>query len=382
MNATFAKILNMYEKRLFLFLTTFIFYLSSFSQSISGLILNERNKKVPFASVTFRDSKNGTFSDDNGSFQITVPRLPARLIITHKSYKTKIVSVTNTQLQTIVLEDSVSDLEKVVVVGYGSMKKKDITGAISSIGSEKLTEVASNNVLQALQGRISGVQIQTTSWIPGSSPQIRIRGSRSINASNEPLFVVDGVPFSDAVNEINTNDIESIEVLKDASATAIYGFRGANGVILITTKTGKKGKTSVDYNGYYGVLQHNKMPRLMNAAEFVEYSREAQRSTLPGPYNPAPNRDLDFQNNQLVGTPFMKANMERAWAGGTYDPSKLTSTDWMSLPLRKGYINNHQISFRTGTEKTRVNFSFEYLKNNGVVLDQDYTRYSARINAE
>lgn len=280
------------------------------------------------------------------------------------------------------MKEAPADLNEVVVIGYGSVLKKDLTGAISTIKSEKITEVAVTNVTQALQGRVAGVMAQTTSWKPGTATQVRIRGARSINASNEVLYVVDGMPLTDGADQINPNDIETINVLKDASATAIYGNRGANGVIIITTKKGKVGMTTVEYNGYYGVQKNRPMPELMNAAEFVEYSREAQRNTLGGAYDPKPSRDLDFKNDQLVATPYMLKNMENAWASGTYDPSKLVSTDWMSLGLRTGSMQDHQLSVRGGTEKTKLLLSVDYFNNVGVVKDQDYTRYSIRANID
>lgn len=280
------------------------------------------------------------------------------------------------------MKDATAGLNEVVVIGYGTVKKRDVTGAVSSVKSDKLTEVASADATQALQGRVAGVTIQTQNWKPGNPLQVRVRGSRSITADNDPLYVVDGIPFVDAISQISPNDIESIEVLKDASATAIYGNRGANGVVLITTKKGKQGKTIVEYNGYYGVQKNREMPRLMNAAEFVEYSREAQRNALGGAYDGKPNREQDFKNEQLVATPYMYANMERAWEGGVYDPSRLQSTDWLSYGLRNGVMQDHQVSVRGGSEPTRFLLSADYFNNVGVVKDQDYTRYSVRINAE
>lgn len=280
------------------------------------------------------------------------------------------------------MKEAASDLNEVVVIGYGSVLKKDVTGAISTLKADKITEIAVTNVTQALQGRVAGVMAQTTSWKPGTSAQIRIRGNRSINASNEALYVVDGMPLTDGADQINPNDIETINVLKDASATAIYGNRGANGVILITTKKGRAGQTTVDYNGYYGVQKNQPLPELMNAAEFVEYSREAQRNSLGGAYDPKPNRDLDFKNDQLVATPYMLKNMENAWASGTYDPSKLVSTDWLSYGLRNGNMQDHQVTVRGGTDKTKILLSADYFSNVGVVKDQDYTRYSIRANVD
>ncbi|HTF27951.1 MAG TPA: TonB-dependent receptor plug domain-containing protein, partial [Flavitalea sp.] len=280
------------------------------------------------------------------------------------------------------MKEAAGNFEEVVVIGYGSVRKKDLTGAVASIKSDKISEIAVTDITQALQGRVAGVMVQTQSWQPGAVAQVRIRGNRSITASNEVLYVVDGVPIVDGVNQINPNDIETVNVLKDASATAIYGNRGANGVILITTKKGKQGKTVVEYSGYYGIQKNQPLPELMSAAEFVEYSREAQRNSLGGAYDPKPNRDLDFKNDQLVATPYMLRNMENAWAGGTYDASKLASTDWLSYGLRNGRLQDHQVSIRGGNDKTKMLLSADYFNNKGVVRDQDYTRYSIRVNVD
>lgn len=280
------------------------------------------------------------------------------------------------------MKQTASGLNEVVVIGYGSVLKKDVTGSIASLKSDKISEIAVTDVTQALQGRIAGVMVQTQSWKPGFTSQVRIRGNRSITASNEPLYVLDGVPTVDAIDQLNPNDIESIEVLKDASATAIYGNRGANGVIIITTKKGIQGRSALEYNGYEGQLKNRPLPRLMDAAEFVEYSREAQRNSLGGTYDPKPNKDNDFKNDQLVATPYMYKNMQNAWASGTYDPSKLKSTDWLGFGIRTGNVRDHQLTIRTGNEKTRILLSGDYYQNVGVVRDQDYTRYNARLNAE
>lgn len=166
-------------------------------------------------------------------------------------------------------------MDEVVVVGYGTVKKRDLTGSVTSVDSEKLLQSPALSAAEAIQGKVPGVLIQNTSWTPGATPSILIRGTRSIKAGNDPLYVVDGIPISTAPNLFAPGDIESIEVLKDASATAIYGSRGANGVIIISTKKGKKGKVQVDYNGYYGIQTIQNKLELMDGAEYAEYVREA-----------------------------------------------------------------------------------------------------------
>lgn len=360
---------------------------------LSGIVTTERGEALNGVSITVTSAdakeKQTLTSGDKGVFTINnlVPKNRYSFSFSHvgyepyqvKSFEIK-AGINNSLI--VRLKETASGLNEIVVIGYGSVKKRDVTGAISSLKSDKITEVAASDATQVLQGRVSGVMVQAQNWKPGSPMQVRIRGNRSITADNDPLYVVDGIPFVDAINQISPNDIESIEILKDASATAIYGNRGANGVILITTKKGKQGKTIVEYNGYYGPQKNRAMPRLMNAEEFVEYSRESQRNSLGGTYDPKPSKDRDFANEQLVATSYMYQNMQRAWESGTYDPSKLISTDWISYGLRNGLMQDHQVSVRGGSEPTKFLLSADYFNNKGVVRDQDFTRYSVRINAE
>ncbi|MFT3825328.1 MAG: TonB-dependent receptor [Chitinophagaceae bacterium] len=360
---------------------------------LSGIVTTESGEALSGVSVTVTSAdqkeKQSLSTNEKGVFTVTglIAKTKYSLSFSHvgyepyqvKSFEVK-AGVNNSLI--VRMKEAAAGLNEIVVIGYGAVKKRDVTGAISSLKSDKIAEVAASDATGVLQGRVSGVLVQAQTWKPGNPMQVRIRGNRSINGDNEPLYVVDGIPFVDAINQISPNDIESIEVLKDASATAIYGNRGANGVILISTKKGKKGKTVVEYNGYYGPQVNRALPELMNAAEFVEYSREAQRNSLGGTYDAKPDKARDFANEQLVATSYMNENMQRAWESGTYDPSKLRSTDWISYGLRTGLMQDHQASVRGGSEPTKFLLSADYFNNKGVVRDQDYTRYSVRINAE
>lgn len=379
-----------------LFPLLFVFSISVKAQHqirLTGIVTSEKGEAligvgVQVASTTTKET-NAVVTDEKGVFVVPALKPGNKYQFTfsfigYEKYVIKdFVPKAGANNSLIVrMKETASDLNEIVVIGYGAVQKKDVTGSVATIKADKIAEIAVSNVTQALQGRVAGVLAQTTSWKPGVSTQVRVRGSRSINASNEVLYVVDGTPIVDGIDQINPNDIESINVLKDASATAIYGNRGANGVIIVTTKKGTAGKTTVEYNGYYGVQKNRPLPRLMNAAEFVEYSREAQRNSLGGPYDPTPSRELDFKNDQLVATPYMYKNMENAWAGGTYDPSRLKSTDWLSYGLRTGSMQDHQVSVRGGTDKTKILLSADYFNNVGVIRDQDYTRYSVRVNVD
>ncbi|UYQ91794.1 TonB-dependent receptor [Chitinophaga horti] len=360
---------------------------------LNGVVSSEKGELLYGVSISVtaegsKDKLSGT-TNEKGAFSINTlkPGVKYNLTFSFVGYQPYLLKSFTLKADSdnsliIRMKEAPSNLNDVVVIGYGSMKKKDLTGAVGSIKSDKITEVAATDATQILQGRIAGVMVTSQTWKPGNPSEVRIRGSRSIEGTNEPLYVVDGIPFTDAITQISPNDIESIEVLKDASATAIYGNRGANGVILITTKKGKKGKSMVEYNGYYGIQENQPMPELMDAAAFVEYSREAQRNSLGGVYDATPNRELDFKNEQLVATPYMLANMTRAWEGGAYDPSKLQSTDWLGYGLRQGVMQDHQVSVRGASENSSFFLSGEYFNNSGVVKDQDYTRYSVRLNAD
>ncbi|UOQ70425.1 SusC/RagA family TonB-linked outer membrane protein [Hymenobacter cellulosilyticus] len=309
----------------------------------------------------------------------------------------------------VTLQEDVKQLADVVVVGYGTQKKSDVTGALSSVSEEKIKQVPVQNVTQALQGRAAGVDVAGSNFRPGESPSIRIRGNRSVRASNEPLYVVDGIPLAQGtgLNDFNPDDIESVEVLKDASATAIYGSRGANGVVIVTTKRGKEGKFSISYNSYASFDRAQRTLDVFDGAEFAEVRREAYRTS--GSYTtPYPNPAGDFT---LFGTdPNVWNNIANAytWKDRTarvpetreataeekarfaqygfpnvtqipiYDPSKIQTTDWQKEALRTAFTQNHQLSASGGSENLRTSLSVGYLSQEGIQYGQDFTRYTAR----
>jgi TonB-linked SusC/RagA family outer membrane protein len=234
----------------------------------------------------------------------------------------------------------------VIVIGYGSVRKEAVTGSVASIKGDIIREVPSSNVTQALQGRIAGVNLEQTSTKPGATMQIRIRGTRSLSASNDPLIVLDGIPFAGSLSDLSTDDIKTIDVLKDASATAIYGSRGANGVILVTTNKGQKGlKAQVTYNNYFGVKNAIKYP-MLNAKEFIELRTLANK----------------FTNG--------------------VDESNDVDIDWQDLYYRQGFVSNHDISVTGSTEKSNYRFGIGYNNDKSVMYGQDYTRYSFRGKLE
>ena len=218
-----------------------------------------------------------------------------------------------------------------------------MTGSVASINSEKIEQVAVTNPALALQGRVPGVLVEQTDYAPGGGLKIRVRGNRSFKASNDPLYVVDGMPLTTGLDAINPSDIESIDVLKDASATAIYGARGANGVIIVTTKKGKEGRVQVDYNGYVGIQTVAKKMDLMNGAEWAESMREAYRAT--GLYkSDVPSAEEDAKIPRLAADPYSLQSVLMAYdENGNYDPSKVRSFDWLGETLHNSLIHNHNL---------------------------------------
>jgi len=245
---------------------------------------------IPGASIAIKGTSKGTSSDANGNYKITVS---GSSILTFSSvgFISQDVTVGNKSQINVTLSSDTQALTEVVVVGYGTQKKSQMTGAISSVGSKEIQELPITNARQALQGRAAGVDVVQPGSKPGAGPQIRIRGRRSFNASNDPLYVVDGIPLSSGIDDINPNDIVSMEVLKDASATAIYGSRGANGVVIISTKRGKAGATVVSVDSYYGVNQELGTIGVMNGAQFAEYKRESRRAVGQYPLGAATAAD-------------------------------------------------------------------------------------------
>ncbi len=360
---------------------------------ISGTVTDTYGEALIGVSVTQEGTANGTITDFNGQFRISV-NPNSTLRFSYIGYKTVERKVTRETTVAIQLEEERQLLDEVVVVGYGTVKKKDLTGSVASISSDKITESPTLTAAQALQGKVAGVLVTNSNWKPGASASVLIRGKRSINASNDPLYVVDGIPITGALDEIPPGDIESIDVLKDASATAIYGSRGANGVILITTKKGRSGKIQVEYNGYYGAQTIQNKLELMNGAQYADYIRESYRAS--GDYSSVvPNKEEDYKISGAFGgntnaqlgpsDPYTWAVIEGAYdANGNYDPSKVRgeAEGWQDAVERTGMVTDHQLSIRGGGDKTQFSFGATYFRNEGIYKTHDYTRYSIRLNLD
>ncbi|UZD23116.1 SusC/RagA family TonB-linked outer membrane protein [Algoriphagus halophytocola] len=332
---------------------------------VSGTVYDETGTPLPGATVLLKGTTTGATTDLDGQYSIAVPS-GGVLVFSFIGYTPQEIEVGNQSKIDINLLPDLADLEEVVVVGYGTAKKSQLTGAISSVGSKEIAELPITDARQALQGRAAGVDVTQPGSKPGSAPQVRIRGRRSFNASNEPLYVVDGIPIVGGLNDINPQDITSMEVLKDASATAIYGSRGSNGVVLVTTKRGTKGKTTVSFDGYYGINKSLGRIDVFNGPEFAEYKRESRRTSGEYPAGPAtPEADAAL---------FEPVELESLELG--------RSTDYPSALTRNGAIQSYQVGVSGGSDKTTFFVSTNYFKDKGVIINQDYTRYTFRANID
>lgn len=326
--------------------------------SVSGKVTDESGP-LPGVSILVKGTETGTSTDGEGNYSLSNVPSDAILEVSFLGYLSREVPVDGREKIDIRLKPASEELDQVVVVGYGTQEREDVTGAISSISSRSLREVPVTQASESLQGRAAGVYVTNSGNRPGNGATVRIRGNRSFAAGNDPLFVVDGIPITGGLEDINPADIESMEVLKDASATAIYGSRGANGVVIVTTKRGEAGRTVVSYNGYVGMSDALGQVDMMNGPEFAEFKRESRRAT--GEYT----GDEDL---------FEPVELESIQQG--------RSTDYQDLMLETGFTQNHQLSVSGGNENTLFNLSFNYFQDNGIIPIQDFERYTTRINVD
>jgi TonB-linked SusC/RagA family outer membrane protein len=341
-------------------------------RSVKGKVTDEAGNPLAGVSVLVAGTQNGTLTQNDGSFELRPVQPKDRLIFSLISHEQTQVVAGSTTIS-VQLKKSNTNMDEVVVVGYGNRKRSEVTGAITSVKASELTQTPIANLAQGLQGRVAGLQITQNNAAPGGSISVRLRGTNSINGSSEPLYVIDGIQIQNntgrgvpgnqlAVNfggvggnaneqsplsYINPDDIESIEVLKDASAAAIYGSQAANGVIIISTKRGRKGVSHISYDGYHGRQQVSKKLSLLNATEFAKIENEI------------------FNQNRFT------------------DPASLgTGTDWQDVIFRKAKIQNHQISFSGGNDATQYLLALNYFNQDGIVLSSKFDRFSLRLNLD
>ncbi|MDP4270919.1 MAG: TonB-dependent receptor [Bacteroidota bacterium] len=375
---------------------------------ITGVVRDPSGDPLIGVNVRIKGSAVGTITDNTGHFSIEGISEKSVLQFSYIGFSTIEKSVGRNSVLEVTLQEAAKTLEEIVVIGYGQVNKSDVTGALASVTSKQIEAIPVKDITSALQGAAAGVDIGNTAAQPGSLPQIRIRGSRSITAGNEPLYVLDGIPLTGGIAEISPGDIESMEVLKDASATAIYGSRGANGVILITSKKGIKGVSTVSYDSYLSMDSRLVQPDMMTGGEFAEMVREANRAA--GRYNtpyPDPQQDYyGFSTFYATRDPAGWAQIARAyeWVDKAnlipkmrattptekaqwgvnevpvYNASRVGGYDWLSRALRTAVTQNHQFSTTFGNDKVRALFSAAYLDQQGVIKTQGYQRLTLRLN--
>lgn len=342
-------------KQLGFWLLLFVFSVGANAQTTVSGIVSDASGPIPGVNVSLKGGKNGVSTNFDGKYAISNVPSNAVLVYSFIGYVTQEVAVKGQSQINIKLVEESNALKEVVVIGYGAVRKEAVTGSVASITGDVMREVPSANVTQALQGRIAGVQMSQTSTKPGATMQIRIRGTRSLTASNDPLVVLNGIPFAGTIADISPDDIKSIDILKDASATAIYGSRGANGVVLITTNKGTKGqKAQIEYSTYTGVKNANEYP-MMNGPEYEKLRNLAGKNLTPG---------IDEKPATLNAD-------GKTWHYGT-------DTDWQSLFYRAGITTSHDIGVSGGGENGSYKFGGSYYKDEAVIPGSDYTRYSLR----
>lgn len=379
---------QLFVNRFYIFLVFLLFSFSVTAQnfSISGTVMDADGKPLEGATVSEKGSRSTTVTNQGGTFQLNVSSGKAKLLISFVGHEEQEVAVNNQKQLSVTLKSINENLSAIVVIGYATVKKKDVTGAVASISEKDIKSRPVDNALQALQGKVAGVDIGSNER-PGTLPSINIRGVRSLTASNSPLFVVDGIPLiTGGIDNINPGDIESIDVLKDASATAIYGSRGANGVVIVTTKQGKAGKVTLSFNHSITIDNLVDNQEMFNASEYITFRRWAYYyaglnattgvSTYPRGDQPDIAHDRTYFN--ATGDPSAWDNIAKGWASGTWDGSQVTTTDWRGIVKQQSFTTDNLVSVSGGSDKIKAYGSFGYLNNKGTIKGQSFKRYTAK----
>lgn len=366
---------------------------------VRGRITGSDDSSLPGVNVVIKGTTQGVISDFDGNFSIAVKNRPTALVFSFIGYQSKEMAVDKQTVINVVLEEDVKKIDEVVIVGYGTQKKKDLTGSISRVSGDDLVQASSSSFDQMLQGKVAGVQISQSTGSPGGNANVLIRGVSSITGGTQPLYVVDGFPistggegsnmmtFGDAtyssagmvknvqnrinpLSSINPSDIESIEILKDASATAIYGSRGSNGVIIITTKRGSSNKSKISVDVSYGVQEVAHKLDMMNAQEYAQMVAEGRDNAYVYGGGKATDPNSMRPTSQQVRPEFR-------------NPSSITqNTDWQDVIFRTAPVTNYQVSASGGNEKTKYLISGGYFDQTGVILTSDFQRFNVRSNID
>ena len=366
------------------------------TKTINGKVVDPNGEPIIGASVLVKGTANGVITDLDGNYSLADVPGNAMLAFSYIGYQTVEIKAGGKGLDRIVLMEDNELLDEVVVVGYGVQKKRDVTTAIASLRASDMKGQPVTSMAEAMVGKMPGVQVSQSTGAPGSSLQIKVRGTGTITAGTSPLYVVDGVPLAqEQLNTFNMNDVESIEVLKDASSAAIYGSRGSNGVVLITTKRGQEGRATVSYNGYYGWQTVSKKIDMLNAYEYADLVNDARNNTYTDKMESI-NRKLIAQNKNPLSFDISDSNAIRLQnTSNDYNTivpveilpylrgeKGLVDTDWQDEIFRTAGMQSHSVSVSGGSPKIRYYASVDYLSQEGVIINSDFTRYSSRFNLD
>ncbi len=349
------------------------------SSPVTGKVVDDTGIGLPGVNVILQGTTTGTTTDADGAYALRLSddQLNGTLVFSFIGFAIQEQEINNRSIINVTLEPDISELSEVVVVGYGTQEKRDVTSSISTVKGEALAALPTPNPMDAMKGQIAGVDVLQNGGRPGEAPTITIRGRRSLTASNDPLFVIDGIPMTAGTStlaDFNSADIESVEVLKDAASQAIYGSRGSNGVVFITTKRGEPGVTRVNFTSTYGVSQAFRTIPMMNGAQFADLKREGNRLDETGQSGRAAwgAEGSSIPDDAAVFNDAVELNSVQNGL----------STDWQDLIYQNGSQWNNQLSVSTGTEKTRVYLAFSYFDEKGLIEGVDYNRYTGRINVD
>ncbi len=325
-------------------------------RSVKGKVTDDTGEKIPGVSIVLKGTTTGTVTDAEGDFSINVPDQGGVLIFSSVGFLSQEVALTGSNTINVKLANDSKALTEVVVVGYGSQLKREITGAVQTVSAADIKDVPVSQITQKLQGRLAGVQINQTTGKPGQGMSVRVRGQVSVSAGSDPLYVIDGFPITGNIGALNPDEIEDISVLKDAASTSLYGSRAANGVVLITTKRGKPGETNIGLTAYYGTqnVPEKGRVKMLNAVEFAQFKKEFYEDEL----KPVPT---EFQNPQ-------------EWAN--------KNSDWYDAVLRSAPIQSYNLTITSNKEKLKTSVVAGIFNQKGVVINNDYKRYSLRMNSE
>ena len=366
------------KKKILLSFLTLMVPLLSWAQTITvkGTVTeNVFNEPVMGATVVETGTSNGVATDLDGHFTLTVP-VKSTLTISFVGYKTQVLQPQATM--NVMLEENTELLQEMVVTGYTVQRKADLTGAVSVVSVDEIAKQNENNPIKALQGRVPGMNI-AADGNPSGAATVRIRGIGTLN-NNDPLYIIDGVPTKAGMHELNGNDIESIQVLKDAASASIYGSRAANGVIIITTKRGKEGKVKINFDASLAVQTYAHKMKVLNAKEFGQVMWQGYVNDGLDPNQNGLGYHYDWSYNQQ-GVPVLNDITMSKYldAAGT---TPAADTDWFDETTRTGFIQQYNVSLSNGSERGSSFFSLGYYKNKGIIKESDFERFSARMNSD